>query len=738
MLSVDRILERVTELPFSPVAAKILDLARDDRIGGREIARIITQDQAFTARLLKIANSPYYGQSRAVTTVTQAVPVLGIDTISSLAMALASFATLAHDDEATLSMRELWEHSIGCAIWARSLARHVGHRGAEETFIAGLLHDMGKAVFYRFFKKEFLEAVRIAEEEGVDLLTAERRLLDTDHAEAGATVATKWNLPPVLINTIAFHHRPMELPDDVPLATRKTVALVHVADSLSDHFQIGRAVELDVRAISKEVWQFVGFDLALCQDQLGAVLGEVSEFRSICDFSTAAKKTTAAAPASRSAVRSLASAPTKPTRMSRLPIQSVPHTHARAPLNLHRIMDAVKHLALLAGPEDLCPNIAKEAMSMLDADGACVFLPQGDNLEVAGVAGFDFLINRRLPIGQSLAGWVAKMGEVMVVPNIDKAAPSLEKDIFRLAKVRSHIFLPIDWAGKRLAVLSVHSNAERLWSAEQISLINTFSGFVAVTLENASLYREAEERAKALGDLNQELQQALTIKSRFIGKVSHELRSPLCVITGYANLLAEQAFGPLSPAMNQSVERIIKQANGLLTVLTYMLEMSQLDAGKLTVHHGAVDVRRLLDEAALTMPPLIAAKPIRFETDYAAIDCKVVTDPERLVQVLTLVLDNAVKFTDAGKIVLQARVENNFLEIAVQDSGIGIDSEQQKIIFEGFRQVDEEDTRRHEGIGIGLYLARRLLALLGGEISLTSEVGAGSRFAIKLPCIGPE
>jgi len=169
-----------------------------------------------------------------------------------------------------------------------------------------------------------------------------------------------------------------------------------------------------------------------------------------------------------------------------------------------------------------------------------------------------------------------------------------------------------------------------------------------------------------------------------------------------------------------------------------MLEMSQLDAGKLTVHHGAVDVRRLLDEVALTMPPLIAAKPIRFETDYAAIDCKVVTDPERLVQVLTLVLDNAVKFTDAGKIVLQARVENNFLEIAVQDSGIGVDGEQQKIIFEGFRQVDEEDTRRHEGIGIGLYLARRLLALLGGEISLTSEVGTGSRFAIKLPCIGPE
>jgi putative nucleotidyltransferase with HDIG domain len=735
MLSVDRILARVTELPFSPVAAKILQLALDDRIGGREIARIITQDQAFTARLLKIANSPYYGQSRAVTTVTQAVPVLGIDTISSLAMALASFATLANDDGAIISMRELWEHSIGCAIWARRLARYMGLRNPEETFIAGLLHDIGKAVFYRFFKKEFLEAVRLAYDEGVELLTTERRLLDTDHAEAGATVASKWNLPPVLIDAIAYHHRPLELSDEVSLATRKTVALVHVADALSDHFQIGRALELDARAITKEVWQFVGFDLALCQDLLGAVLGEVSEFRSICDFSSTAKESAPAPlPAARGLVCNMASAPKNPSLVGSALAVAHDRAGAKAPFNLTRIMDAVKQLALLAGPEDLCPNIAKEAMALLDADGACVFLPHGDKIEVAGAAGLDFFLHRHLPIGQSLAGWVVKMGEMMVVPNIEKAAPSLEKDIFRLAKIRSHIFLPIDWAGKRLAVLSVHSNAERLWSAEQISLINTFSEFVAVTLENASLYREAEERAKALSDLNQELQQALHIKSRFIGKVSHELRSPLCVITGYANLLAEEAFGPLSPAMSQSVERIINQASGLLTVLTYMLEVSQLDAGRLTVRHGAVEARSLLDEAALKVPPLLAAKPVQFETDYAAIDCKVVTDPQRLVQVLTLVLDNAVKFTDEGKIVLQARVENNVLEIAVQDSGIGIDTEQRKIIFEGFRQVDEEDTRRHEGIGIGLYLARRLLALLGGEISLTSELGVGSRFAIKLPC----
>jgi SAM-dependent methyltransferase len=161
MQAVERVLQRVTDLPFSPVAAKILQLAHDERVGCREIASLVAQDQAFTARLLKIANSSYYGQTRAVTTVSQAVPVLGIDTVSSLALALVSFSFLAHDHNPILTLWDLWEHSVGCAVWGRQIARRIGHH-AEEAFIAGLLHDMGKALFYRFFKSEFLEAIKRA------------------------------------------------------------------------------------------------------------------------------------------------------------------------------------------------------------------------------------------------------------------------------------------------------------------------------------------------------------------------------------------------------------------------------------------------------------------------------------------------------------------------------------------------------------------------------------------------
>lgn len=734
MQIVDRVLERVTELPFSPVAGKILALARDDRVGAREIAHVITQDQGFTARLLKIANSPYYGQARAVTTVTQAVPVLGIDTISSLATVLGSFAYASKDDGALLTMRELWEHSIGCAIWGRQLAHHIGHSGAEETFIAGLLHDIGKSVFYRFFKNEFFNAVAIAQSEGIDLVTAEQRVLDTDHAAAGAVVAAKWNLPPVLIQTIKHHHGTLASLEHLDVAQRKTVVLVHLADLLSDHFQIGRGMEPEIRTVPAETWQFLGLDLGICQDILGTVLGEVSEFRKICDLFSVTKsapaKSTKIQPASRTGESEsvkAAAAPESP---------AAPVTPAAAQSSgevVGRLMEGIKQLALLAGIEGLCPNIAAQARALLDADAACVLLPDGHDLELAGSAGLPSLVGKRFPFEQSLAGWVAKMGEMMVVVNIDKAANSWEKDLFSAAGYRSHLFLPIDWSGKRLAVLSIHSRAERSWNSEQLSLAHAFCGFVAVALENAALYRDAEERAKALDALNRELQDAVSVKTRFIGKVSHELRSPLCVIMGYGNLIAERTFGALPAEAATAVDRILAQANGLLTVLTYMLEVSQLDAGKLKVRHGPVEICGLLEAAAATIPPLIADKAIQFETDYSSCQGNILTDPDRLVEVLTHVLANAAKFTESGKIRLAAAVKNKQLEITVTDTGLGIDPEQQEVIFEGFRQLDEHDARRYEGMGIGLYLARRLLALLGGEISVDSTLGAGARFTIRIP-----
>ena len=291
----------------------------------------------------------------------------------------------------------------------------------------------------------------------------------------------------------------------------------------------------------------------------------------------------------------------------------------------------------------------------------------------------------------------------------------------------------MDWAGNKLAVLGLHARAQRRWTAHETAIAKAFADFVAVALENARLYREAEDRAKTLAELNRKLEEALHVKSRFLATVSHELRSPLFVITGYASLIAEQVFGPLPPEMSDAAAKIIKQANGLIARITEILEISQLDAGTVIFHHDSFDLAEFLDEVSQQMGNLIGDKPITFEGRYSDEPVMVVTDRARLSQIVGHLLDNAAKFTQQGKIVLSAAPTRDGVEIIVEDSGIGIDPEYQKIIFDDFRQVEQEANRGYEGLGLGLHLSRRRVGFLGGKISLESELGKGSRFRLWLP-----
>jgi signal transduction histidine kinase len=524
------------------------------------------------------------------------------------------------------------------------------------------------------------------------------------------------------------------MPDHIEHSIRRTVAIIHVADSLAETFQMGRGVEVDVDSLDDEIWKFLGFEKESCQQIFESVLAEVNEFRSVFDLSAGMKRSAAASRlrASGSGDRATQTIVTKPAAAAQQS-QAADPSIADPIADFARFVEAGKKLALLAGLDELFPNIANQAMTLMGADAAHILVPQGQALAVAGAAGLNYLKDKHVSIERSLAGWVAKMGETMVLPNIEKASASWEKDFFMAIGFRSHLFLPVEWAGRRLAVLCIHSRAERKWTVQEIALLDIFVGLVAVALENARLYHEAEDKAKALEALNQQLQSALYVKTRFLATVSHELRSPLFVITGYANLIKDQVFGPVAPGIDDVLDKITKQANALISLITYILEISQMDAGTFTLHQQPLQVRELLEEVSADMVRLIGTKSILYETDCTENLHPIVTDRGRLRQILGHLLDNAAKFTSQGKIILHARAATGGIEIVVEDTGIGIDPEQQKIIFDGFRQVEEDDNRRYDGLGLGLYLSRRIVELLGGRIAVESQVGEGSRFRLWLP-----
>ena len=724
---VDRVIERVTQLPFSPVAMKILEVAWDERAGARDMAKVIVLDQAFTARLLRIANSPFYGQSREVTTVSQAVAILGMDAIASLALTLFTFGSFPEDDNETLSIGQLWEHCLGCGVWARAIAKRLKHRTPEEAFIAGLLHDMGKVLLYRFFKKELLQAVEIAAAEGLSLSEAEHRTLGTDHAVVGQAAANQWGFPPLLRYSIAFHRTPQELPRNTDEPVRQIVAIVHVADSLCESSEIGNGGERGAGAIDESVWETLRVTEDECREMVGPVVVEIEKSRDLFASAMGWKKPAARKESKPSGERAGEKAPSRPAP------EALATASVQTSAYLSRFVDAGKQIAVLAGLDELLPNVAAHAMTLLGADAAEVLLPKDDAFEVAGAAGIEALLGKTIPRQKSLAGWVAEMKEALVIADLDRAPASWEKDFFGAAGYRAHLLLPVEWAGKSIAVLSVHCRRERQWSPQDIGYFNTFVGLTAVALENARLYRESEEKAVTFQKLNQALQEALHVKDKFLHIVSHELRTPLSIIMAYPGMILSNLFGETTPPIREGMKKVMKAAKHLLTMIDNILDLSQLEGNLLKARREPVDLPALLDETAEPALTLIEGKPIAFERDYRTPLPTVHTDPRRLKQVVTCLLDNAAKFTRQGTIVLGVAGVEDGVEIFVTDTGIGIEEKDREVIFDRFRQIDDGDARTYGGLGLGLYTARRLLDLVEGKITVESQVGRGSTFRVRLP-----
>jgi signal transduction histidine kinase/HD-like signal output (HDOD) protein len=718
---VDRVIERVTQLPFSPIAMKILQVAWDERAGARDMAKVIVLDQAFTARLLRIANSPFYGQSREVTTVSQAVAILGMDAVASLALTLFTFGSFPEEENEILSIAQLWEHCLGAGVWARAIATRVGHGTPEEAFIAGLLHDMGKVLLYRFFKKELLEAVGIAETEGVSLSEAEQRTLGTDHAVVGQAAANQWGFPPLLRYSIAFHRTPLDLPRNTDEPVRKIVAIVHVADLLCESSEIGRGGDHGDEIVDDAVWELLEVTPDECKEMVGDVLAEIEKSREIYASALGWKR-----PAEKKESKKTGA----PAGEKALP-RPAPARGQTAYLS--RFVEAGKQIAVLAGLDELLPNIAAQAMTLLGADAAEVLVPKDGVFNVAGTAGIDGLLGKTIPADKSLAGWVAEMKEAMAIADVERAPESWEKDFFAAAGFRSHLLLPVEWAGKSIAVLSVHCRRERQWSPQDIGYFNTFVGLAGVALENARLYRESEEKAVTFQKLNRALQEALRVKEKFLHIVSHELRTPLSIIMAYPGMILNNIFGETTPPVRDGMKKILKAAKHLLTMIDNILDLSQLEGNLLKARREPVDLAALLDETTEPAMTLIEGKPIALERDYRAPLPTVYTDPRRLKQVVICLLDNAAKFTPRGTIVLGAAGAGNGVEVFVKDTGIGIEVKDQEAIFDRFRQIDDGDNRTFGGLGLGLYTARRLLDLIEGKISVESRVGEGSTFRIWLP-----
>ena len=239
---------------------------------------------------------------------------------------------------------------------------------------------------------------------------------------------------------------------------------------------------------------------------------------------------------------------------------------------------------------------------------------------------------------------------------------------------------------------------------------------------------------QTLEGLNRQIQEANQRKTEFVTLVSHELRTPLASIMGYTELLLEGQGGPLGKRQREWLGIIGHNADRLETLIDDLLDTARIEMGKIELKHTPLDLIPLIQEVARALRPQIARKGQWLTLEIAEALPAVVGDADRIRQILTNLLSNALKYTPSGgRITIAAREDAGCVRVAVQDTGIGLTPDEQAQLFTPFFRAQHDTTQRVGGTGLGLAITRALVELHGGAITVTSVPGQGSTFSFTLP-----
>ncbi|HDP69791.1 MAG TPA: HDOD domain-containing protein [Actinobacteria bacterium] len=248
-------IDRTKDLPPLPKAiSKMLAVVNDEHSAAKDLADVISKDPAFTAKVLRIVNSAFYGFSEKISTVTHAVVILGYQNIKDMALGLSVFEILNKKaDGAVLDKDRFWQHSLGCASAARLIADYVNYPVPEEAFVAGLLHDVGKIVFDLYLGKDFCKVIDFVKNEGMGMLDAEEKVFGINHTQLGEQVAGKWNLPRTLKAAIRYHHQPLSS-KGLGVFDQGIISIIYLADIFCKLKGVGFGGDEVIREIDSNVW----------------------------------------------------------------------------------------------------------------------------------------------------------------------------------------------------------------------------------------------------------------------------------------------------------------------------------------------------------------------------------------------------------------------------------------------------------------------------------------------------
>ena len=388
-----------------------------------------------------------------------------------------------------------------------------------------------------------------------------------------------------------------------------------------------------------------------------------------------------------------------------------------------------------SSPTDIQPvldAVAASAARLCEASDATIQLREGDALRYAAHYGGIYSMPRgsARPITRDwvagLAVFEARQLHIHDILAEKERFPEGSKRAGEIG-VRTILSTPLMREGAPIGTITIRRTEVRPFSDKQAALVQTFADQAAIAIENVRLFNEIQEKSRQLEIANRH-------KSEFLANMSHELRTPLNAIIGFSEVLQEKMFGEMNDKQTEYINDIHGSGKHLLSLINDILDLSKIEAGRMELDLTRFHVPSAISNALVLMRERASRHFVTLNSKVDEQVGEITADERKFKQILLNLLSNAVKFTpEGGKVDVRARRLDGRVEIAVSDNGVGIAPADHEAVFEEFRQIGRDYTKKAEGTGLGLALTRKFVELHGGSVRLESGPGRGSIFTFTLP-----
>jgi len=379
-------------------------------------------------------------------------------------------------------------------------------------------------------------------------------------------------------------------------------------------------------------------------------------------------------------------------------------------------------------------TLVESAARLCEAEQAVLSRPKGATYYFEASYGIspeyaEFVASHPAQIDRSSAtGRVLLERKIVHIPDVLTDSEYTYATRGTVGGFRTVLGVPLLREGTPIGVIALGRNSVRPFTDKQIELVQTFADQAVIAIENVRLFDEIQDKSRQLAEASQH-------KSQFLANMSHELRTPLNAIIGVSEMLREDAEAAKQDT--EPLDRVLGAGRHLLALINDILDLSKIEAGRMELQLEDFALAPLIDGVVKTIEPLAAKNENRVAVNCDGAIGRLHADQMRLRQALLNLMSNANKFTERGTITIDARQaqENgrDWVIIAVGDTGIGMTPQQMGKLFQEFSQADASTTRKYGGTGLGLAISKRFCQMMGGDITVASELGKGSVFTVRLP-----